>query len=280
MEQITSRSNTRIKSTRALRQRKQRDETGKFVVEGIHHVGAAVEADAHLEAIYYAPEVLQSKFGLELVEEASGSGIPCFPTSAAVFASLSLRENPQGILAVLRQPQVRLADLKPANLSWGVACISPQDPGNVGAILRTIDAVGADGLILIDGGVDAYHPTAVRASMGALFRHPVVTTSFPDYALWATENGYHVYGSSARRDLDIRFAAVAEQCPKFALPATFPLQGVYDLLRVLGLPEWALGSDTGHGAGHRRRIVCAVASTIAQVDVILHDGDEVAEAVG
>ena len=204
MEQITSRSNTRIKSTRALRQRKQRDETGKFVVEGIHHVGAAVEADAHLEAIYYAPEVLQSKFGLELVEEASGSGIPCFPTSAAVFASLSLRENPQGILAVLRQPQVRLADLKPANLSWGVACISPQDPGNVGAILRTIDAVGADGLILIDGGVDAYHPTAVRASMGALFRHPVVTTSFPDYALWATENGYHVYGSSARGDLDIR----------------------------------------------------------------------------
>jgi TrmH family RNA methyltransferase len=74
----------------------------------------------------------------------------------------------------------------------------------VGAILRTIDAVGADGLILIDGGVDAYHPTAVRASMGALFRHPVVTTSFPDYALWATENGYHVYGSSARGDLDIR----------------------------------------------------------------------------
>lgn len=207
MEQITSRSNTRIKSARALRLPKHRDETRLFLVEGIHHVGAAVEADAHLEAVYYAPELLKSQFGLELVKQASDSGIPCFPTTAAVFASLTLRENPQGILAILRQPQVRLADLKPVNLSWGVAVISPQDPGNLGAILRTIDAVGADGLILIDGGVDPYHPTAVRASMGALFRQPVARASFPDFSVWAKNNGYHVYGSSARGSVDYRQVA-------------------------------------------------------------------------
>lgn len=204
MDQITSRSNAKIKSVRALRQRKYRDETGSFLVEGIHHVGAAVEANAHLEAIFYAPDVLQSQFAHELVESTSGTGIPCYPTTAGVFASLSGKENPQGIIAILRQPKGKLIDLKPSNFSWGVACISPQDPGNVGAILRTIDAVGADGLILIDGGVDAYHPTAVRASMGALFRHPVVTTTFTEFALWGTDNGYHVYGSSARGSLDYR----------------------------------------------------------------------------
>jgi TrmH family RNA methyltransferase len=213
MDQITSRSNAKIKSARALRQRKYRDETGSFLVEGIHHVGAAVEANAHLEAIFYAPDVLQSQFANELVEGASIKGTPCYPTTAEVFASLSGKENPQGIIAILRQPKGKLIDLKPPNFSWGVACISPQDPGNVGAILRTIDAVGADGLILIDGGVDAYHPTAVRASMGALFRHPVVTTIFSEFVLWGTDYGYHIYGSSARGDLDY------QQVTDFARPA-------------------------------------------------------------
>lgn len=213
MEQITSRSNAKIKSARALHQRKHRDETGLFMVEGIHQIGAAVEANAHLEAIYYAPQVLRSQFANKLVEDVSSSGIPCYPTTKEVFASLTLRENPQGILAVLRQSQYRLVDLKPANFSWGVACVSPQDPGNVGAILRTIDAMGADGLILIEGGVDAYHPTAVRASMGSLFRHLVVRASFPDFSLWAGENGYHVYGSSARGSTNYR------QVPGYQRPA-------------------------------------------------------------
>lgn len=212
-EQITSRSNARIKSARALLQRKQRDGSGKFLVEGIHHVGAAIEAEAHLEAVFYAPDLLQSEFARKLVEDAATTGVPCYPTTVEVFASLSGKENPQGILAVLRQPQARLAELKPNNFPWGVACVSPQDPGNVGAILRTVDAVGADGLILIDGGVDPYHPTAVRASMGALFRHPVVRTSFPDFSFWTKDNGYHVYGSSARGSVDYR------QIPGYQRPA-------------------------------------------------------------
>jgi TrmH family RNA methyltransferase len=213
MEQITSRSNTRIKSARALRHHKQRDKTGLFLVEGIHHVGAAIEAEAQLEAVFYAPDLLESEFARELVGIASTNGVPCYPTASAVFASLSGKENPQGILAVLGQSHDRFADLDQTNFSWGVACVSPQDPGNVGTILRTVDAVGADGLILIDGGVDPYHPTAVRASMGALFRHPVVTSTFPDFALWARENGYHVYGSSAREGIDY------QQFPDYQRPA-------------------------------------------------------------
>jgi len=73
------------------------------------------------------------------------------------------KENPQGVIAVVQQQRVQLADLSPQNFPWGVAIVSPQDPGNVGTILRTIDAVGASGLILLDSSVDPYHPTAVRA---------------------------------------------------------------------------------------------------------------------
>jgi TrmH family RNA methyltransferase len=204
MGKITSRSNPRIKSAKALRRRKNRKATDLFLVEGIHHVGAAVEAGVALEEIFYAPELLESSFAQALVEKMYEVGVPCYTTSREVFASLADKENPQGIIAVVRQRKEKLTDLEPQNFPWGVACVAPQDPGNVGTILRTIDAVGASGLILIEAGVDPYHPTAVRATMGAIFRHPIVTTTFPEFVQWAESNGYHVYGSSAHGDLDYR----------------------------------------------------------------------------
>ncbi|MGW8226143.1 MAG: TrmH family RNA methyltransferase [Anaerolineales bacterium] len=202
MKIISSRANSRVKSARALRQRKGRESSGSFLVEGIHHVGAAFEAGAQIEEIFYFPDRLKSQYALELLEEAAGGGIPSYPTTEDVFDSLAGKENPQGILAVLRQPQEKLGDLTPGKFSWGVACVAPQDPGNVGTILRTIDAVGASGLILLEGGVDPYHPTAVRASMGAIFRQPVVRTSFDDFSQWVEDNHYQVYGTSAHGEVD------------------------------------------------------------------------------
>jgi TrmH family RNA methyltransferase len=139
---------------------------------------------------------------LELVEEACGGGLPCYETTEEVFASLADKENPQGILAVVRQRQETLSDLNPRAFSWGVACIAPQDAGNVGTILRTIDAVSADGLILLDGGVDPYHPTAVRASMGSIFRHPLVKASFDDFSQWVERYHYQVFGTSAHGSVE------------------------------------------------------------------------------
>jgi len=202
METISSRSNAKIKTARALRQRKQRESRGLFLVEGIHHVGAAVEAGAAIEEVYYAPDLLRSEYALEMVENVSGAGVACYPVTVDVFNSLAGKENPQGILAVVRQRQEKMEHLNPENFAWGAACIAPQDPGNVGTILRTIDAVGARGLILLEGGVDPYHPTTVRASMGAIFRQPLVRTSFNDFRLWVESHSYQVYGTSAHSEID------------------------------------------------------------------------------
>ena len=92
-----------------------------------------------------------------------------------------------------------------------MALVAPQDPGNVGTILRTIDAVGASGLLILDSSVDPYHPGAVRASMGALFWYPVVRASFTDFAHWSSKQGYHVYGTSAHGRLDYREVKVYER---------------------------------------------------------------------
>jgi TrmH family RNA methyltransferase len=201
---LTGRNNPKIKQIRTLRQRKGRDETGLFLVEGIRHIGEAVEARAQIETLCYAPGLLTSTFAKELVETQQASGTLCLALEAEVFTSLADKENPQGLLAVVHKPTWTLNQLNPENFPWGVALLAPQDPGNIGTILRTLDAVGASGLLLLENSADPYHPSAVRASMGALFWYPVVQTSFVDFIRWAKAKSYTIYGTSAHGSTDYR----------------------------------------------------------------------------
>src|SRR5258706_9371118 len=169
---ITSKSNLKIKLARALSQRRERESSGLFVAEGIALVGAALEAGA-IAYVLYAPESLKSEFANDLIKRARKRKIEVEAVAAEVFGSIANKENPVGLLAVVRQPVITLEALATDKQSWYVALVAPQDPGNVGTILRTLDAVGASGLILLDGGVDVFHPTAVRASLGALFYKPI-----------------------------------------------------------------------------------------------------------
>ena len=206
MDIITSHSNQKIKCVRALKQPKQRQKSGLFIVEGIYHVGEAIAAAeagfCSLESIFYAPDLLKSDFALDLVHKHRGQELPCYATTVSVFESIAIKENPQGILAVVSIETYSLATLSPKNFPWGIALVAPQDPGNVGSILRTIDAVGVNGLLLLDSSVDPYHPNVVRASMGALFWYPVVRSSFTDFIGWARKYSYHIIGTSAHGNVD------------------------------------------------------------------------------
>ncbi len=192
---ITSRSNPLVKKARALRERKARAETGLFLVEGIHHVGEAVEAGWKIDSILYAPDLLTSDFARDLISRFS-TGLQAVSVDA--MESLADKENPQGILAIVHQKKMALDDLP--SIKIGAAVVSPQDPGNVGAILRTLDAVGADALFLLDGGVDPYHPTCVRASMGTIFSVPMAQISFDEFVAWAPRSGIQLIGASAHAE--------------------------------------------------------------------------------
>ena len=194
---ITSLSNPLIKQARALRQKKARLESGSFLVEGIHHIGEAVAAGWRIESVLYAPAMLTSDFAWDLISSFEPTPQP---VSAQVMESLSGKDNPQGILAVVQQKNIRLNELQ--QLESAAAIVSPQDPGNVGTILRTLDAVGADALFLLDGGVQLYHPTTVRASMGTIFWKPVIQTSFDEFVRWSQERDYQLIGTSAHGDVE------------------------------------------------------------------------------
>lgn len=194
---IISSSNPLIKQVRSLRQKKARQESGLFLVEGIHHVGEALEAKWDVESILFAPDLLISSYARDLIARL---GSKPQPVSTEVMESLADKENPQGILAMVRQKQARFSDLHSAKTC--VALVSPQDPGNVGTILRTMDAVGVDAMFLLDGGVDVYHPTVVRSSMGTIFWKPIVHASFADFVFWAKGKHIQLIGTSAHADVD------------------------------------------------------------------------------
>ncbi len=203
---ITSLSNERIKSIRKLQDRKTRRETGLFFIEGLRIVAEAVEqsgaGSAQIDTLIAAPEMLKSEYGQQLLSEQRANGVPVLEVSADVFKSISAKEGPQGLAAVMRQRWLELDEvrLQPGDV-W-VALDSIADPGNLGTILRTLDATGGKGVILLDQCTDPYDPAAARGSMGALFTCDLVSASFEAFAAWKQRNGCAVVGTSDKAAVD------------------------------------------------------------------------------
>jgi TrmH family RNA methyltransferase len=193
---LASTGNSTVKRIRALRERKAREDTGLFFVEGIRPVVDAVESGSSIETCVVAPGLLTSRFALDVVQRLRDRGISILELSPAAFATLSIRDGPQGLGAVVRQCWTHLPEQDPAGSFCWVALDGVQDPGNLGTILRTSDATGATGVILLGQGTDPFEPGAVRASMGAIFWQQLVRSSFADLDAWRRNHGWYLLGTS------------------------------------------------------------------------------------
>ena len=203
MTLITSSSNRQVARIRALRRRRERDRSGLFLAEGPRIVMEALATGNALERLLLAPDLLTSGAAWSAVEAARQRGVPCLAVSAEVFRSLSSRDRPAGLAAVVRQRCGQLASLDAGCGCW-VALTKVQDPGNLGTILRTSDAAGAAGVILLGTTVDPYHPTAVRASMGTLFSQRIVRASADELVTWAARQACRLVSASGAGDEDYR----------------------------------------------------------------------------
>lgn len=202
MNMITSTSNSKVKWVRKLRNRRERDKSNLFYIEGLRVVTEAVQQSVDIEAIVFAPGLLSSSFGRGLVQRQKGKGITVMEVSDGVFQSVSKREGPQGIAAVVRQSWVQLEEVVLENQNTWIALDSVQDPGNLGTVMRTNDAVGGSGIILLDHTTDPYDLTTIRASMGAIFTQKLVRTKFEEFAAWKEKHKYPVVGTSAASAVD------------------------------------------------------------------------------
>jgi TrmH family RNA methyltransferase len=170
---ITSAANPIARRMRALGLRKQRRAEGACVVEGIRPVWQALEHGAELEMLIVAPDLLSSDPARGMVEQARQSGVQVALFAAALFERLAERDHPSGLAAIVRTPRRTLDGMFVHRDGIFLAVDGAGNPGNLGTILRTMDAVGGRGVILVGHATDPYHPTAVKASMGTVFAVPM-----------------------------------------------------------------------------------------------------------
>ena len=187
---------TVVQDVRQLRTPAARERTGTYYIEGARIVAQAVQAGAEITLGVIAPELIAGAHAVETVAALRATGAPVVELSAKAFESLSFKENLQGIGAVVRRRLGRLADIAAVPGRVWVALDGVGNPGNLGAIMRTCDAIGGAGLLLLGDTTDPYHPTAVRAGMGSLFALQVVRARFDEFVRWKGRHGYAVVGAS------------------------------------------------------------------------------------
>lgn len=196
---ITSFQNPLFKRIKRIKSKKYRRREVAHFAEGIRVVISAIESGAQIEALVYAPELLTSEIALRTIEEQRGLGIRCESLSPGLFEALSDRDNPIGLGAIVsnRWTSLNSFSIEPSN--FYVALFDVAEPGNLGTVLRTVDASGASGLILVGNCVDPYHPTSLKASMGAVYSVPIAAVDDQDILLdWSAAYGLKLYGTTAK----------------------------------------------------------------------------------
>ncbi|MCK9485461.1 MAG: RNA methyltransferase [Dehalococcoidia bacterium] len=208
---ITSTANARIKKIRALRMRKERDEQQLAFVEGIRSVVEAIQVEAPVEHLVICPALLKGQVAWDAVNLARAAGTEVIEVDETVFRTLSRREGPQGIAAVVRQRWERLEDVLPVTGETWVALEEAADAGNIGTVVRSCDATGAAGVILLDHTADPYDPVAMRASTGAVFTKRLVRATFDEFVDWARTRVVTVVGAAGDATHDYRTADYGER---------------------------------------------------------------------
>jgi RNA methyltransferase, TrmH family len=196
-ELISSAANPVVKRMRLLAERKHRRREGAFVVEGIQPVWQAVEAGADVELLVVAPGLRGA--AAEMVAAQEAAGVRVARLTSDLFARVSARDGPSGLAAIVRARVAGLATLAVTPGSVYLALHEIGNPGNLGTIIRTANAAGAAGVVLVGSATDPYDPASVKASMGALFTVPLAhAADAAEFLAWAGDAGVAVVTTSAK----------------------------------------------------------------------------------
>lgn len=204
VKEVTSLSNPIIKDIKALSMKKNREESGTFMAEGLKLVLDALETGWKIETLIYA----KSAKDKPLVEKAGArtvaSGGLVLEVSEKVLSSVTRRENPQMVVGIFHARWKPLKEVRPqAGETW-LALDRVRDPGNLGTIIRTADAAGASGVILVGDTTDPFGLETVRATMGSVFAVPVVRTSVADFVKWQKASGTIMVATHLKGAIDYR----------------------------------------------------------------------------
>ena len=208
---ISGYSNPLVKRVKALRDKKARRLEGLFLAEGLRILTEALDAGRAPHMLWFAPESTRHPLVQQLITATEDAAGEVFVTSPDILSKLSGKDNPGAVLGVYEERWTALADVDRTKSDIWIVAERLRDPGNLGTILRTGDAVGAGGLILIDDCTDPFSVEAVRASMGALFTQVISKASWPEFIDWLRQGPGQLIGTSLNTDQDY-------QSPQYARP--------------------------------------------------------------
>lgn len=193
---ITSTQNPRVKALLALRRRPGRRASELMLVDGYDELRVALASGARATSLYYSPELVRDLGQLDILEEVRRQGTEVFQLSEQVFQKVAYRQAPDGWLAALPAIPTELGRLGLPEDALVLVCESVEKPGNLGAILRTADAVAVDAVISSSAATDWGNPNVVRASKGAIFSVPVAETSRQELIPWLRAQGLGIVAAS------------------------------------------------------------------------------------
>jgi TrmH family RNA methyltransferase len=206
---VTSLTNPTVKAVRALHLRKERDESGLFVAEGLKTVTEGVETGHAPRILLHGAEAAGHPRLQKAVQATLAANGEVIEVTEAILAKVSRRDNPQAVVGVFEQVFRPLEVIEPQAARCWVALHRVRDPGNLGTIVRTADAAGCGGVILVGECCDPYSVEAVRATMGSIFAVPLTRASEAEFAAW--RNGWpgSVVGTLLSAETDYRKADYA-----------------------------------------------------------------------
>ena len=210
--EITGFSNPLLKEIRGLREKKLRKRAGLFLAEGLRIMTEAREAGFLPEMLFRVKDRQVHALEIALEDEVLRNGGDVIETSADIMAKLSGKDNAQAVVGVYRDHGTALADIDRATAPIWLVAQAMRDPGNLGTMLRTGDAVGAGGLILIDDCTDPFSVEAVRASMGAVFTQKIVQCRWDEFMTWLRAGDGQLVGTSLQTDTDYQAAHYSSPC--------------------------------------------------------------------
>lgn len=185
IEIITSSSNPKIKALLALQQKSsQRRKESLFVVEGTRELERCIAAGYEADTVFVCPEIAAE---VELPQ-----GCKCFYVSKELYAKIAYREGTEGVIAEVKSKALKLEDLNLSDNPLIMVLESVEKPGNLGAILRTCDAAGADALLVCDPLTDLFNPNLIRASLGAAFSVPTVACGSEEAIAFLQSKGIRI----------------------------------------------------------------------------------------
>ena len=212
---VTAYSNPLVKYARDLRDKRHRRESRQFLAEGLRILTEARESGRVPRLLFFSGATAAHPLVVRLIDAVEGSGGEAIETSPDILSKLSGKDNPGAVMGVFDEFGPILEDLDRSSADIWLVAERLRDPGNLGTMLRTGDAVGAGGLILIGECVDPFSIEAVRASMGALFTVPVVRCEWDAFIGWLRQGPGQLVGLSLDTSQDYR--AARYDAPTFLL---------------------------------------------------------------